>query len=77
MIDHCFSPDTSGDGSGCDNMTVIIVEFQLETPEEEKSTVNASAVKAKASGKRSTLSSPDLDTSHQSKKTRLEEETVQ
>ena len=25
MFDHCLAPDTSGDGSGCDNMTCIIV----------------------------------------------------
>lgn len=25
---HCIAPDTSGDGTGCDNMTSIIVTFQ-------------------------------------------------
>lgn len=24
MCDHCLAPDASGDGTGCDNMTVII-----------------------------------------------------
>ena len=28
LLDHCLAPDTSGDGTGCDNMTCIIVTFQ-------------------------------------------------
>uniref|UniRef100_A0A8C9V9K4 Protein phosphatase 1G n=1 Tax=Scleropages formosus TaxID=113540 RepID=A0A8C9V9K4_SCLFO len=27
LLDHCLAPDTSGDGTGCDNMTCIIVTF--------------------------------------------------
>ena len=27
MFDYCISPDTSGDGTGCDNMTCVIVVF--------------------------------------------------
>ena len=27
MFDACLAPDTAGDGSGCDNMTCIIVLF--------------------------------------------------
>ncbi|CAG9760876.1 unnamed protein product [Ceutorhynchus assimilis] len=27
MFDHCLAPDTLGDGTGCDNMTAIIVRF--------------------------------------------------
>ena len=27
LLDSCLAPDTSGDGSGCDNMTSIIVVF--------------------------------------------------
>lgn len=30
IFDHCLAPDTSGDGSGCDNMTCIIVVFDDE-----------------------------------------------
>ncbi|XP_029283234.1 protein phosphatase 1G [Cottoperca gobio] len=25
LLDHCLAPDTSGDGTGCDNMTCIII----------------------------------------------------
>ncbi|XP_024151742.1 protein phosphatase 1G isoform X2 [Oryzias melastigma] len=36
LLDHCLAPDTSGDGTGCDNMTCIIVTFQpLLTPSED------------------------------------------
>lgn len=27
MFDYCLAPDTTGDGTGCDNMTCIIVTF--------------------------------------------------
>ncbi|XP_064177567.1 protein phosphatase 1G [Anguilla rostrata] len=27
LLDHCLAPDTSGDGTGCDNMTCIIITF--------------------------------------------------
>uniref|UniRef100_A0A8C9WA30 Protein phosphatase 1G n=1 Tax=Scleropages formosus TaxID=113540 RepID=A0A8C9WA30_SCLFO len=29
LLDHCLAPDTSGDGTGCDNMTCIIVTFYV------------------------------------------------
>lgn len=28
MFDHCLAPSTVGDGTGCDNMTAIIVRFK-------------------------------------------------
>ncbi|KAK7913378.1 hypothetical protein WMY93_013589 [Mugilogobius chulae] len=28
LLDHCLAPDTSGDGTGCDNMTCMIVTFK-------------------------------------------------
>lgn len=27
LFHNCLAPDTSGDGTGCDNMTAIIVTF--------------------------------------------------
>ncbi len=27
MFEFCLAPDTTGDGTGCDNMTAIIVKF--------------------------------------------------
>jgi protein phosphatase 1G len=29
MCAHCLSPSTAGDGTGCDNMTVIITKLSL------------------------------------------------
>lgn len=31
LFDHCLAPDTTGDGTGCDNMTAIIVKFNSLT----------------------------------------------
>lgn len=28
MFDHCLAPSTMGDGTGCDNMTAILVRFK-------------------------------------------------
>ncbi|XP_053315409.1 protein phosphatase 1G [Spea bombifrons] len=28
LLDQCLAPDTSGDGTGCDNMTCVIIRFQ-------------------------------------------------
>jgi len=28
MFDFCLAPDTTGDGTGCDNMTCVIVDFK-------------------------------------------------
>ena len=35
LFEHCLAPDTSGDGTGCDNMTAIIVRFD-ETGQAQK-----------------------------------------
>ena len=31
MFDHCLAPNTMGDGTGCDNMTCIIVVLNART----------------------------------------------
>ncbi|KAB7507124.1 putative protein phosphatase [Armadillidium nasatum] len=36
MFDHCLSPDAHGDGTGCDNMTCIIVKFSNSVSVSEK-----------------------------------------
>lgn len=28
LFDHCLAPNTLGDGTGCDNMTAVIVQFR-------------------------------------------------
>jgi protein phosphatase 1G len=39
MFDFCMAPDTSGDGTGCDNMTCIIITFDklLNNEQSERS----------------------------------------
>lgn len=31
LFDHCIAPDTNNDGTGCDNMTCIIVKFKNDS----------------------------------------------
>ncbi|XP_012055921.1 PREDICTED: probable protein phosphatase CG10417 [Atta cephalotes] len=33
LFDHCLAPDTLGDGTGCDNMTAVIVKFTSQATE--------------------------------------------
>ncbi|XP_034935554.1 probable protein phosphatase CG10417 [Chelonus insularis] len=40
LFDQCLAPDTYGDGTGCDNMTAIIVKFQSPDSEEIKNNAN-------------------------------------
>ena len=28
LFDHCLAPDTVGDGTGCDNMTAVLVKLR-------------------------------------------------
>ncbi|XP_076755831.1 protein phosphatase 1G isoform X2 [Xylocopa sonorina] len=39
LFDHCLAPDTGGDGTGCDNMTAVIVRFNPPTDAVTNSTV--------------------------------------
>ena len=39
MFDFCLAPDTNGDGTGCDNMTCVIIVFSnLESGAASRST---------------------------------------
>ena len=40
LFDHCLAPDTTGDGTGCDNMTAVIVQFKKEGESGEAKKVN-------------------------------------
>ena len=37
LCDHCLADNTMGDGTGCDNMTVIIVSFKKNVAEGQDS----------------------------------------
>lgn len=44
LFDHCLAPNTLGDGTGCDNMTAVIVQFQPELMDQnERKSVKRSA----------------------------------
>ena len=43
LFDYCLSPDTTGDGTGCDNMTAVIVQFKKDGAEATKVNGNGSA----------------------------------
>lgn len=34
MFDHCLAPNTLGDGTGCDNMTALIIVFKSDKTSE-------------------------------------------
>lgn len=42
MFDFCLAPDTTGDGTGCDNMTCVIVRFNKLLDDEKDVTVEVS-----------------------------------
>ena len=63
LFDHCLAPNTLGDGTGCDNMTAVIVQFQTELVNQDD----------RKSAKRS--ASPGLETSSDTTKRPKTEET--
>ncbi|KOC59415.1 putative protein phosphatase [Habropoda laboriosa] len=40
LFDHCLAPDTCGDGTGCDNMTAVIVRFKPSTDDVTNSNIS-------------------------------------
>lgn len=56
MFDHCLAPNTLGDGTGCDNMTAIIVKFKsniMKRPAEEEGEQSDGSKRAKTEESRS------------------------
>ncbi|CAB0036730.1 unnamed protein product [Trichogramma brassicae] len=65
LFDHCLAPSTLGDGTGCDNMTAIIVQFKkAEGGEGEAKAVEVTSVSKKrpASPNASTENGADCST---------------
>ena len=48
LFDACLAPDTDGDGTGCDNMTAVIVRFNehADSNKKRKLSDNGEAVEA-------------------------------
>jgi protein phosphatase 1G len=63
MFEFCLAPDTTGDGTGCDNMTCIVIRFNTL-----KDSTSSAGVKRRASN------GIDSDTTNDAKKPK--EETV-
>lgn len=61
LFDHCLSPDTMGDGTGCDNMTAVIVKFKSIAPINENNVTDGNDVTVAASKKRPISPSPTID----------------
>ncbi|XP_015173569.1 PREDICTED: probable protein phosphatase 2C 58 [Polistes dominula] len=49
LFDHCLAPDTFGDGTGCDNMTAVIVRFKPPSSNATNATIAEVCVKDKRS----------------------------
>ncbi|XP_023237783.1 protein phosphatase 1G-like, partial [Centruroides sculpturatus] len=63
LFDYCLAPDTLGDGTGCDNMTCIIVKFhKLDSTNDNMSSLKRSH-------------SPVNESPKEGKKMKVEEET--
>ncbi|XP_067126174.1 protein phosphatase 1G [Centruroides vittatus] len=63
LFDYCLAPDTLGDGTGCDNMTCIIVKFhKLDSTNDNMSSLKRSH-------------SPVNESPKEEKKMKVEEET--
>lgn len=45
LFDHCLAPDTLGDGTGCDNMTAVIVQFKSSKVAESDAAANECVMK--------------------------------
>ncbi|XP_066931681.1 protein phosphatase 1G-like [Clytia hemisphaerica] len=62
MFDHCLAPDTQNDGTGCDNMTCMVIQFKKKFLQNGHST---------ASNKRELSHSGDEESKQKSKKSKL------
>ncbi|XP_046827167.1 probable protein phosphatase CG10417 isoform X3 [Vespa velutina] len=49
LFDHCLAPDTLGDGTGCDNMTAVIVRFKQSSSLTTNATITEVCVQEKRS----------------------------
>ena len=50
LFEHCLAPDTMGDGTGCDNMTAVIVKFKPSFADVKNVVTNGAATNGKRAG---------------------------
>lgn len=65
LFDHCLAPDTVGDGTGCDNMTAVLVKLRpaFENKPETLPTPETSPQTSSSSSSQPTKSSEEEDAS--------------
>ena len=63
LFEHCLAPDTMGDGTGCDNMTAVIVKFRpdFKNVTDTIGDTGESAATVNENGKRSEPSEEDTE----------------
>ncbi|CAK1581804.1 unnamed protein product [Parnassius mnemosyne] len=69
MFDHCLAPTTMGDGTGCDNMTAIIVRFKNGVI----SDVGQHSSNIEVSKKRTAEEEPCVDNQQDTKRQKLDD----
>lgn len=67
MFDHCLAPSTMGDGTGCDNMTAIIVKFK------DGAIVEAGSATTEGPKKRPAEEDPSQDEQQESKRQKVDD----
>ena len=50
LFDYCLAPDTKGDGTGCDNMTAVIIKFKSSFKDLKDVIVDVDATTSKSAG---------------------------
>jgi protein phosphatase 1G len=75
LFDFCLAPDTVGDGTGCDNMTAVIVRFKRDGGKVngDKTTLAVDAVQKESPQSAKRKESNEGAADHPSKKAKLEE----
>jgi len=74
LFDHCLAPNTLGDGTGCDNMTAIIIKFNkcvLTDSGVGSSSISCGTVETR---KRSAADTDEATSANESKRMRTADE---
>lgn len=67
MFDHCLAPNTMGDGTGCDNMTTIIIKFK------NGAIADVGSASTEGSKKRVAEEEPSQDEKQESKRQKVDD----
>lgn len=76
LFEACLAPNTAGDGTGCDNMTAVIIQFQSAMLDRCCTDANTEDV-ATANKKRPLSPSKSLDSTDSIKKLKTDSDPVE